>query len=307
MPKLLTVNAPKGWVYAQLLLVDLLKFMEPYLRNAQLEVPIGLLYKGTLRLLLVLLHNFTEFLCNYHFSFCDVIPSSYIQMRNIILTAHPDNMQLPDPSTPNLKIDLLPDMHIAPHVFSETRRQASPFLSELKEKLLLPQNEVAAQAGTRYNVPLINSLVLYVGMQTIQQLPKKNTHVLAQQMTCNGPMELYLMGPALALFQTLIIELDAEGRYLVLNAIANQLRYPSNHTHLHSYAMLYLFNEAKQEIIQEQITRVLVERLMGNEPHPWGLRITFLELIKNHQYNFWSHAFIKCWPEIEKIIKTISI
>ncbi|XWS60105.1 hypothetical protein CRYUN_Cryun07bG0005900 [Craigia yunnanensis] len=334
MPKLLTVNAPKGWVYAQLLLVDLLKFMEPYLRNAKLEVSIGLLYKGTLRLLLVLLHDFPEFLCNYHFSFCDVIPSSCIQMRNIILSAHPSNMQLPDPFTPNLKIDLLPDMHIAPHVFSEvdaavgamqmkydvdeylkamwilliilqTRRLASPFLSELKEKLLLPRNEAAAQTGTRYNVPLINSLVLYVGMQTIQQLPK-NTPALAQQMTCDTPMELYLMGPVLSLFQTLIMELDAEGRYLVLNAIANQLRHPSRHTHLYSFAMHYLFNEAKQEIIQEQITRVLVERLIVKKPHPWGLWIIFLELIKNHQYNFWSHAFIKCSPEIEKILETIS-
>ena len=42
------------------------------------------------------------------------------------------------------------------------------------------------------------------------------------------------------------MELDAEGRYLVLNAIANQLRHPSSHTHLYSFAMLYLFNEAKQ-------------------------------------------------------------
>ncbi|XVF08470.1 hypothetical protein REPUB_Repub07fG0006100 [Reevesia pubescens] len=325
MPKLLTINAPKGWVYAQLLLVDLLKFMEPYLRNAKLEAPIGLLYKGTLRVLLVLLHDFPEFLCNYHFSFCDVIPPNCIQMRSIILSAYPSNLQLPDPSTPNLKIDLLPEMHIAPHVCSEVdaalgarqmkydvdeylkaKQQASPFLSEPKEKLLLPQNEVA-QAGTRYNVPLINSLILYVGMQTIQQLSKKNTPVHAQQITCNSPMELYLMDPMLALFKTLIMELDTEGRYLVLNAIANQLRHPNSHTHLYSFAMLYLFNEAKQEIIQEQITRVLLERLLVKRPQPWGVRITFLELIKNPLYNFWSHAFIKCSPEIEKIFKTISI
>ena len=35
-----------------------------------------------------------------------------------------------------------------------------------------------------------------------------------------------------------------------------------------------------QEIIQEQITRVLLERLIVNRPHPWGLLITFIELIK---------------------------
>lgn len=46
----------------------------------------------------------------------------------------------------------------------QTRQQGSPFLTELKQKLLLSPSD-AARAGTRYNVPLINSLVLYVGMQ----------------------------------------------------------------------------------------------------------------------------------------------
>jgi CCR4-NOT transcription complex subunit 1 len=57
-----------------------------------------------MRVLLVLLHDFPEFICDYHFSFCDVIPSSCIQMRNVILSAFPRNMRLPDPSTPNLKV-----------------------------------------------------------------------------------------------------------------------------------------------------------------------------------------------------------
>lgn len=46
----------------------------------------------------------------------------------------------------------------------QTRQQGSSFLTELKQKLLLSPTD-AARAGTRYNVPLINSLVLYVGMQ----------------------------------------------------------------------------------------------------------------------------------------------
>lgn len=133
MPKLLTGNGQKGWPYFQRLLVDLFQFMEPFLRNAELGEPVCLfhrfflpifvviavnsnltyfgsiiqvhfLYKGTLRVLLVLLHDFPEFLCDYHFSFCDVIPPSCIQMRNIILSAFPRNMRLPDPSTPNLKV-----------------------------------------------------------------------------------------------------------------------------------------------------------------------------------------------------------
>uniref|UniRef100_A0A2N9FJB6 CCR4-NOT transcription complex subunit 1-like n=1 Tax=Fagus sylvatica TaxID=28930 RepID=A0A2N9FJB6_FAGSY len=260
MPKMLIVNGQKGWPYIQRLLVDLFQFMEPFLRNAELGVPVHFLYKGTLRVLLVLLHDFPEFLCDYHFTFCDVIPPSCIQMRNIILSAFPRNMRLPDPSTPNLKIDLLAEISQSPRILSEVdaalkakqmkadvdeylkTRQPGSFLTELKQKLLLPPSD-AASAGTRYNVPLINSLVLYVGMQAIQQLQPKTPHA---QSTNNAVPFVFLVGTALDIFQSLIVDLDTEGRYLFLNAVANQLRYPNTHTHYFSFILLYLFAESNQ-------------------------------------------------------------
>ncbi|CAJ1948188.1 unnamed protein product [Sphenostylis stenocarpa] len=322
MPKMLTGNGQKGWPYIQRLLVDLFQFMEPFLRHAELGDPVRVLYKGTLRVLLVLLHDFPEFLCDYHFTFCDVIPPSCIQMRNIILSAFPRSMRLPDPSTPNLKIDLLQEITQSPRILSEvdaalkakqmkadvdeylkTRQQSSPFLSELKDKMLLSPNE-AASAGTRYNVPLINSLVLYVGMQAIHQLQGRTPHT---QSSANAfPLAVFSVGAALDIFQTLIVDLDTEGRYLFLNAIANQLRYPNTNTHYFSFILLYLFAESNQEVIQEQITRVLLERLIVNRPHPWGLLITFIELIKNPRYNFWNRSFIRCAPEIEKLFESVS-
>ncbi|KAK9742789.1 hypothetical protein RND81_03G197500 [Saponaria officinalis] len=317
MPKLLTGNSQKGWPLLHRLLMDLFQFMEPFLRNAELGDLIRFLYKGTLRVLLVLLHDFPEFLCDYHFSFCDVIPSSCIQMRNIILSAFPCNMRLPDPSTPNLKIDLLAEMSQAPRILSEVdaalkakqmkadvdeylRTKQGSFPKELKHRLLLSPNEVL-HAGTRYNVPLINSVVLYVGMQAIQLLQARNR---SQPQTVSGdPSE---NNPAMGIFEALINDLDTEGRYLFLNAIANQLRYPNTHTHYFSFILLLLFDKAEQEIIQEQITRVLLERLIVNRPHPWGLLITFIELIKNPRYLFWSRSFTRCAPEIEKLFESVS-
>ncbi|KAF5731634.1 Ccr4-not transcription complex putative isoform 1 [Tripterygium wilfordii] len=281
---------------------------------------VRLLYKGTLRMLLVLLHDFPEFLCDYHFTFCDVIPPSCIQMRNIILSAFPRNMRLPDPSTPNLKIDLLPEIGEPPHILSDIdaalkakqikadvddylkTRQPGSFRTELKQKLLLPPSDTAL-AGTRYNVPLINSLVLYIGMQAIQQLQSKSSH---SQSSNSVPLALLVVDTALEVYQSLTSELDSEGRYLLLNAVVNQLRYPNNHTHYYSFILLYLFAETKQEVIQEQITRVLLERLIVNRPHPWGLLITFIELIKNPRYNFWNQSFIRCAPEIEKLFESVA-
>jgi len=299
MPKLLLATGQNGWPHYQKLLIALLQFLEPYLRSADLTDSIRLIYKGTLRMLLVLLHDFPEFLCKYHFQLCDVIPSSCIQMRNLMLSAFPRNMRLPDPFTPNLKVDLLPEISESPRIVVDfnaslmglqvplntylSMRQPANFLSELPAKLLLPQSE-AIGAGTRYNVPLTNAMVLYIGMNAIHK---------GQAI----PMEM---------FQQLVHDLDAEGRYILLNAIANQLRYPNSHTHYFSCVLLFLFAESNVEIVKEQITRVLLERLIVNRPHPWGLLITFIELIKNPRYQFWSHAFTRCAPEVERLFENVA-
>ena len=96
--------AYKTWTMYATLLGQLIKFLAPFLRNIELTPSIMLLYKGTLRLFLVLLHDFPEFLCSCHYQFCDVIPPNCIQLRNLVLSAFPRCMKLPDPLTPNLKV-----------------------------------------------------------------------------------------------------------------------------------------------------------------------------------------------------------
>merc|ERR1719327_2553836 len=117
-----------------------------------------LLYKGTLRVLLVLLHDFPEFLSDNHFLFCDVLPVCCVQMRNLVLSAFPRNMKLPDPFMPNLKVDLLPDIKVAPRILSNytttllqlhlkadvdnfLRTRDRKLLDTIKDKLRLPRAE----------------------------------------------------------------------------------------------------------------------------------------------------------------------
>ena len=243
-------------MYSQLL-IDLFKYLAPFLRNAELAKPVTLLYKGTLRVLLVLLHDFPEFLCDYHFGFCDVIPPNCIQMRNLILSAFPRNMRLPDPFTPNLKVDMLNEIATAPRIFTNYVANIQPpsfrkdldsylkarapvtFLSEFRGHL-----QVSNEPGSRYNIPLMNALVLYVGTQAISHIRSKN---LVPNMTT------IVHSAHMDIFQNLAVDLDNEGRYLFLNAIANQLRYPNSHTHYFSCALLYLFVEANSEAIQVKI------------------------------------------------------
>merc|ERR1711972_1185881 len=127
------------------------------------------LYKGTVRMLLVLLHDFPEFLCDYHFSFCDIMPIPCVQIRNLILSAFPRNMKLPDPFMPNLKVDLLPEIKIAPRILanytsplqqlhlkadvdSYMRTREKRLLEVIKDKLKLSKSDRSV-ADTRCNVP----------------------------------------------------------------------------------------------------------------------------------------------------------
>ena len=314
MPRLLMIPGQRGWpAYLQLLLAQLL-FLEPFLRSSELTDTIRLLYKGTLRLLLVLLHDFPEFLCQYHFRLCDAIPLSCIQMRNLVLSAFPRAMRLPDPFTQDLKVDQLPEVAQPPRYSPPVESLLPPQLRaevdgilgrlappgaalSLRQRLVLSPSEALA-AGSRYNVPLINALVFYVGIRAVEESRAPGGG--------GGGGGGDAKTASLEILATLIRDFDSEGRYLLVNALANHLRYPNSHSHWFSCTVLSLFTEAGEERIQEQITRVLLERLIVNRPHPWGLLITFIELIKNPRFNFWSHSFTRMAPEIERLFESVA-
>ncbi|KAJ1474493.1 CCR4-Not complex component, partial [Baffinella frigidus] len=213
------------------------------------------------------------------------------------------------------QVDLLPEISKAPAMLSTYAnaldkhplfkaeldsylrgRPNAVFLADLPAHLFLTSAGDIAAAGTRVNVPLINALVLYVASAAIAHNPQ-------------GPSKPPSAGGvSLDLFMKLSRDLETEARYLFLNALANQLRFPNAHTHFFSSSILALFQAAHdteaahdKEVVREQITRVLIERLIVYKPHPWGLLITFIELIKNPAYDLARHDFVRSSPEIEQL------
>merc|ERR1711972_343921 len=180
------------------------------------------------------------------------------------------------------------------------RTREKRLLDVIRDKLVLSKKEMV-QSDSRFHIPLMNAVVLYLGLnmppQSLQMLGMTNGYVGTQVIQNNPPLEIC---------SHLAHSFDHEGRYLFLGAVANHLRYPNTHTHFFSCILLYLFAETKDEIVREQITRVLLERLIVHRPHPWGLLITFIELIKNRRYEFWNHSFVKCAPEVEKLFQSVA-
>jgi len=300
LPNLLLAEGQKGWNTAHQLLIDYLLFLEPHMKIGEMTPPVKKLYEGTLRVFLVLLHDFPSFLAGYHLSFCNVIPPNCVQLRNLILSANPKGMNPPDPFTPNLKIDLLPEIDQSPVILSNVLGPIESFRGHLDAFLKDGQRRdflsalptvLVKERTNEIDAPKVNSLVLYVGIHALARLQ-------SSQISLSRTPEMEVLQK--------LMDFDDKGRYLCLNAIANQLRYPSSHTHYFSCVMLYLFSESKNVAVKEQVTRVLLERLILHRPHPWGLLITFIELIKNQRYGFWNYPFTRCATEIEKVFEQVA-
>lgn len=268
-------------------------------------------YRGVLRVLLVIHHDFPEFLVENHFRFCNSVPMHCTQLRNLIVSAYPSTiLEMPDPFTAGLKVDRLEKNLQAPVIRTDIEQIIID--AGLKSSLdnLLSGSELKSQdvetvtravyhaeaKRTNFEVvlttadpALIHAITLYIGIATLGA-DGANTPVFNAD------------APAAALLDRLAKDLQPEARFHLVSAIANQLRFPNTHTHFYSYALLHLFglpsDDVQQLEIQETITRVLLERLLVHRPHPWGLIITLLEILKNPNYAFWQLPFVKAAPEV---------
>ncbi|ORX59649.1 Not1-domain-containing protein [Hesseltinella vesiculosa] len=290
LPQLLGKSDRRGWDMYHKLVLCLLKFLGPLLDKQVLQTSTKAFYRGTLRYLVVLLHDFPEFLCEYYMVFVQVIPHSCIQLRNMVLSAFPLVMHFPDPLTPDLCLELLPECTESPAmVMSFAHVLPPPCHAKIQEYILGQSSSIDQDILSLVLTPeqtiredVLNALVLCVAMPVIKVPLASN--------------------PALQLYTSLIQQLSSNGSYLLLSAMADHLRYPNSHTHFFSQALLTLFRDMP-EPVKEQITRILLERLIVNRPHPWGLLATFIALIKEPK--FWNYSFVRSSPEIERLFENV--
>jgi len=180
---------------------------------------VRILYRGVLRTLLILHHDFPEFLAQYQFLLCEAIPPACVQLRNLILSAYSQSASdVPDPFRQNLKVELLAEMRVPPRIsgdvfkilrdtgLQELLQMAINGLS-LNEEILKTiisayETPYRTHTGIEYavNLPIMNALVLYMGMS-------------ATEMSSEPAIQLQSM-PATILMR-LGFDLSIEGKNLV--------------------------------------------------------------------------------------------
>lgn len=366
------------------LLLDVLTFLHPYLRavninntpTVTLSDPIRLFYKATLRVFLILFHDFPDVLAESALLLCDrkIVPDTCMQIRNLILAASPRYIVAPTPFAPNLRMEQLSEVNLQPRLILDPTAPllASPYS---KANILEPleayvqslpastANTGAATANTAASTPnavvpfpariieamkisnfvrataaasptklteeqiaskvksLVNQtacvldsqVLLAVLMYLAHGAMTKMTQILssakAQGQLLTGLQSLFHNNYYADATVRLVEALDVESRHLLLILITNQLRYPSTHTHYFSSLAHYIyFTQFKKNRgdICEQVVRVLFERLIIHRPHPWGLLVTFIEILRNPIFELWKQPFTHCHPQIEELFQSVA-
>lgn len=308
MPTLLKLADDEGWEPFANLVEAAISYVSELLKQPMIAPLAKDLYRGILRILVILHHDFPEFLAENHYRLCNIIPPHCSQLRNLVLSAYPSSIPiLPDPFTSGLKVDRLDEIRRVPKISGDTvaalERGNIKSLIDRSLRSNSIQDEIVIQIaditiipnppgsiGTNVDVAFLHSLVLYLGGEAIASASQKG-----------GP-SFVGDSPHAVLLTKLSRQLQPEARYYLLSAITDQLRYPNTHTPYFSHALLHLFGndlaDQQESDVRQQITRVLLERLIVHRPHPWGLIITLLELIKNPAYTFWELPFIKAAPQV---------
>ena len=304
MPTLLKSVSQNGPEAFARIMETALSFVSKFLGSGSIHPAALDLYRGLLRILLVLHHDYPTFLADNHYRLCNAVPVHATQLLNILLSACPPRfIPVPNPFVAGLKIDRLDEIRESPRINSEYAdildstdivssldlAMGDPNLISEETSHIIDAIYLSDDAGVKVDSKLIHSIVLYIGQRVIaasngrgSAFDGKSSHGI--------------------LLSSLFSEMRPDARFQLICSIVNQLRWHNAHTHFFAYALLHLFGtdtgaqdswDGKQQIIA-----VLLERIHAVLPHPWGLIVVLLELLKNPLYGFWQLPVVKSSPQV---------
>ena len=290
-----------GWNQFTKLLAVLFTNLDELFSSAEGQLVAPDFYRAVVKFMTLLHHDFSDYLAENHMQLNAVVPTQFAHLQNIVSGAVPLAAQMtqPNPFQAGLKINRLEQVRVAPTIYSDVDN----VLEEAGIKTVLDRvcqaNDLSEQNFTflqavvdredgQISPILLNAVVLYVGI------------------TATSASSVFSAGtPQARLLTRLLQESGERARFHLITAVVNQLRYVNSHTHYFSTALQHIFSTSHQEL-QEQIFRIISERMLVPAPHPWGLLVLLLEMIKNPGYNLLEQPWVRAAPQVEELLMTLA-
>ncbi|RNC34049.1 putative regulator of transcription factor TFIID, partial [Trypanosoma cruzi] len=294
------------WPYYVALLVQGLEFIEHFTRDGAIPKNILVFYKAFFKLMLVLTHDYSRFLITYHYQLCDAIPPYCVQLLNTVLCSFPSGVKLPEfflrvpDDSPEMRKPLNTENQVKciEESFWQNGFDGNQLAEKIRDERPMDETYMRSVVDKLQSAPnwrLMNAIVLHVCIVYLDM----HELIIKPDFSESNAMRFY---------RYLASTLDHKHRYHFICSCANHLRYPNCQTNFFVKVILQLFlqhpsirNPTTRLCIQEQITRVAVEKTLIIQPHPWGVLSTFMELMRASEYGFWEKSFISSTPFLESM------
>jgi CCR4-NOT transcription complex subunit 1 len=308
LPVLLGSNSDVAQAVLTDLVCELLQYVGPMLNAPQLSTVAKELYRAILKLFTILHHDFPDYLASNHMRISRYIPPHCVQLLLIVLSATPASPSAAHDAARGESSDELQEAPSIGGSFAYTLSShnildvlnrsleegpAEALLAHITHAIGRPDLKEAGFgfAQINANLDLVNAVVMHVVDFAVGRVKAKGGPVFVE-----GSSDY-------AVLVLLVRELSTEARYYLLAAMANQLRYANAHTHYFHQLILAIFSQdtgdAEDAITRQQITRILLERLIGYWQLPLGVVVTIAELVKNSEaYGFFDQPCIKASREV---------
>lgn len=309
LPNLLSIPEYGGWQQFTRLLRQHLDCLSEQLKALGVSSVAKEMYRATLKLLVILQHDFAEFVAAHHVDISKSIPPHCTQLLNAVLAAQPQHGYT-KVITKSKGVSEREDSKVYPGLVDDAKAilQQAGLIEGLEEVVqgatsegimaqIVHSMSTGSDLETTFghvpvsaNIDVINAVVIYLGSHG------------AERLFSTEPPRLSGKEPEATVLSVLVHEVSPEARYYLVSSMINQLRYANTHTEFFSQLLLHIFgndlHDPEDTDIRQEITRVLLERLIGFWPQPWGLMYTVVELVKNEKYMFFDLPFIKSTPEV---------
>lgn len=142
LPVMLRLPKKMGWEKLMLLIIDLFKFLDQYTSKHAVSDAISVVYKGTLRVILGISNDVPSFLIENHYELMNNLPPTYFQLKNVILSAIPKHMTVPNPYDVDLSMDNIPSCKDLPEVFFDPVVDLHSLKKPVDNYLRIPSNSL---------------------------------------------------------------------------------------------------------------------------------------------------------------------
>nr|OQO20171.1 hypothetical protein B0A51_13367 [Rachicladosporium sp. CCFEE 5018] len=256
-----------------------------------------MLYPGICRLMLMLHRDYPEFLIENHAVLNAMIPERVSQLHNLVNSAATQVVmsEQPDPFERGLKINRLDQVRQLPAVHTDHAK----ILQDARLSTHLEKALEGSDVDVRTILAFVDRPTKPIDTHTINVLILHLAVVATKASTVFSAAS-----PPARLLDRLLTLSRPELRFHLLCALTNQLRYVNGHTQYFSTAMVHFFSAGSEDLRQAMLG-VFVNRLSMARPHPWGLLVTMLEVIKNPSYDVWGMPWVKAHGQVENMLMTL--